>query len=531
MRDTGLDEAIRAAGGVGALARKIGISQPSVSNWSRIPAERVLAVEAATGIDRSVLRPDLYSEQSSEWRRPRRGRCRARAGIHAARGAAVARARPGAARSARPRCAAMRRHSASPMPRSRKRRAAPTAERVEREYFNLFIGLGRGELLPYGSYYQSGFLHERPLARLREQLSRLGIERAEGEVRAGRSRGDPVRDHGGPDQRTAAGRGRRRSRSVREASFALDRTVLRRSGASRGGRRSTAMSGRSDACSWTSRRRLSHCRHEAAGEGATKGGYGDEARTQDEWTSAGVSSFVRLAWAPQQRRRARRSSVRPPPTPKATTRSGRRATSRIRRRCRPSIASTAIPRSEGEAVMLIKRTERQARRGALAHALPGQSDAGLDRRSFLRRSGLVAGGLAALGTLPLASVRRAEAGPPAKPGAAVTIRKNICTHCSVGCTVDRRSVGRRVDRAGARLGIAAQSRLALRQGRGGARTGARRPPAEISDEAGQRSVDQGVLGNRDRRDRRQDASRSARSRDRIRSTGSAPRNSPTKAPI
>jgi len=85
--------------------------------------------------------------------------------------------------------------------------------------------------------------------------------------------------------------------------------------------------------------------------------------------------------------------------------------------------------------MLIKRTERQARRGALAHALPGQSDAGLDRRSFLRRAGLVAGGLAALGSLPLTSVRKAEAGPPAKPGAAVTIRKNICTHCSVGCTV------------------------------------------------------------------------------------------------
>jgi formate dehydrogenase major subunit len=85
--------------------------------------------------------------------------------------------------------------------------------------------------------------------------------------------------------------------------------------------------------------------------------------------------------------------------------------------------------------MLIKRTERQARRGALAQALPGQSDAGLDRRSFLRRSGLVAGGLAAVGTLSLGSVRKAEAGPPAKPGAAVTIRKNICTHCSVGCTV------------------------------------------------------------------------------------------------
>jgi len=62
MRDTGLDEAIRAAGGVGALARKVGISQPSVSNWNRVPAERVVAVEAATGISRALLRPDLYGE-------------------------------------------------------------------------------------------------------------------------------------------------------------------------------------------------------------------------------------------------------------------------------------------------------------------------------------------------------------------------------------------------------------------------------------------------------------------------------------
>jgi len=56
-----------------------------------------------------------------------------------------------------------------------------SAEQVEREYFDLFIGLGRGELLPYGSYYLSGFLHERPLARLRVHLARLGIERAEGQ--------------------------------------------------------------------------------------------------------------------------------------------------------------------------------------------------------------------------------------------------------------------------------------------------------------------------------------------------------------
>jgi TorA maturation chaperone TorD len=52
--------------------------------------------------------------------------------------------------------------------------------RVEREYFDLFIGLGRGELLPYGSYYLTGFLHERPLARLRAHIAQLGIKRSEG---------------------------------------------------------------------------------------------------------------------------------------------------------------------------------------------------------------------------------------------------------------------------------------------------------------------------------------------------------------
>ncbi|MET0444375.1 MAG: Cro/CI family transcriptional regulator, partial [Pseudorhodoplanes sp.] len=42
MRDVGLEEAIRAAGGITELARRVGISQPSVSNWERVPAERVL---------------------------------------------------------------------------------------------------------------------------------------------------------------------------------------------------------------------------------------------------------------------------------------------------------------------------------------------------------------------------------------------------------------------------------------------------------------------------------------------------------
>jgi len=83
--------------------------------------------------------------------------------------------------------------------------------------------------------------------------------------------------------------------------------------------------------------------------------------------------------------------------------------------------------------VLIKRTERQTRRSGLVAAIGNQSGGGFDRRSFLRKSGLVAGGLATIGALPLVSVRKAEAAGPNVAGA--TIRKNICTHCSVGCTV------------------------------------------------------------------------------------------------
>lgn len=56
--------------------------------------------------------------------------------------------------------------------------AASDAATVEREYFELFIGVGRGELLPYASFYLTGFLNERPLAELRSDLARLGIERS-----------------------------------------------------------------------------------------------------------------------------------------------------------------------------------------------------------------------------------------------------------------------------------------------------------------------------------------------------------------
>lgn len=57
--------------------------------------------------------------------------------------------------------------------------AGSAAAEVEREYFELFVGVGRGELLPYASFYQTGFLNERPLAEVRADLSRLGVARAE----------------------------------------------------------------------------------------------------------------------------------------------------------------------------------------------------------------------------------------------------------------------------------------------------------------------------------------------------------------
>ena len=75
--------------------------------------------------------------------------------------------------------------------------------------------------------------------------------------------------------------------------------------------------------------------------------------------------------------------------------------------------------------MLIKRTEREARRGTLAASFASQSGGALDRRTFLRRSGVAAGGLAALGTLQIGQVRKADAGPPAPPGARVTMNGNF----------------------------------------------------------------------------------------------------------
>jgi TorA maturation chaperone TorD len=180
MRDHGLEEAIRAAGGVSELARQLGISQPSVSNWTRIPAERVVAVESLTNVPRQVLRPDLYGTQelSGELDEVEAARAREYALL-----ASLLSRTPNAELMSR---LSDLRGDATPLGVAHVDLADAASRfeiaKVEREFFNLFIGVGRSELLPYGSYYLTGFLHERPLARLREDLAAFGIERHEGQA-------------------------------------------------------------------------------------------------------------------------------------------------------------------------------------------------------------------------------------------------------------------------------------------------------------------------------------------------------------
>jgi len=183
MRDAGLEQAIRAAGGVASLARAIGIAQPSVSAWSRIPAERVVAVEALTQVHRFILRPDLYGpsegQVSSTPAKPEIDEIdQLRAAEYGLLSLLLGKA-PDATTLLR---VAALKGDGSDLGMAHIELAATAAaaddRAVSKEFFDLFIGLGRGDLLPYASYYMTGFLHERPLARVREDLDALGIERA-----------------------------------------------------------------------------------------------------------------------------------------------------------------------------------------------------------------------------------------------------------------------------------------------------------------------------------------------------------------
>ena len=178
MRDQGLQEAIRAVGGISALARRLGVAQPSISAWTKVPAERVLAVEAVTEVPRGVLRPDLYPADGGVELDP----------IDATRSqlylllSHLVLDVPGETLLVELKSLTGDADSALGQAMGELARRANVVEvdPIAREHFNLFIGVGRGELLPYASFYRTGFLYERPLVRARQDLRRLGLERGEG---------------------------------------------------------------------------------------------------------------------------------------------------------------------------------------------------------------------------------------------------------------------------------------------------------------------------------------------------------------
>jgi TorA maturation chaperone TorD len=179
-RDPGLEEAVRAMGGIGALARGLGISQPSVSTWRHIPAHRVIEIAALTGISRTVLRPDLYPEPESGATEGEDVEA-ARSIEYALLASLLLRA-PDAEALAR--LSGLQGEPTTPLGLAHialaQAAAVASADAVKREYFDLFLGVGRGEIVPYASYYLTGFLNERPLARLRGDMKRLGLERVDG---------------------------------------------------------------------------------------------------------------------------------------------------------------------------------------------------------------------------------------------------------------------------------------------------------------------------------------------------------------
>lgn len=180
MRDQGLERAIEAAGGMASLARAVGISQPSISSWSRVPAEQVLSIESLTRVPRNVLRPDLYGPEG--FGAHSSSKIDEIDELRAAEYDLLSLLLGRAPNSETLEKVAKLKGDASDLGMAHIELAVAAADLdehlVSKEFFNLFIGLGRGELLPYASYYLTGFLHERPLARVREDFDLLGIERA-----------------------------------------------------------------------------------------------------------------------------------------------------------------------------------------------------------------------------------------------------------------------------------------------------------------------------------------------------------------
>ena len=142
---------------------------------------------------------------------------------------------------------------------------------------------------------------------------------------------------------------------------------------------------------------------------------------------------------PRRGRRRRRGRCRAP-LAGACGRSARRA-SRHRRRAiaRPSTCATTTRHDANlrrRRTMLLTRQVRQRRRSRSASSPPRRGPLPtMDRRTFLKRSGLVAGAGAFASQLPYGAIGKAERGEEGD-ATKVEVKRTVCTHCSVGCAVD-----------------------------------------------------------------------------------------------
>lgn len=188
MGGDALAAAVDLVGGQAKLARILGVTQPNVWHWlhksERVPGEYVLKIEAATGgrVSRHDLRPDLYPKTITDHRPVPAAVAeedRVRAECWRLVGRLLA-APPGAGLLEAVGHMLGGEGDFGAAIDALARAARDTgADAVDREYHDLFIGLARGELMPFASYYRTGFLYDKPLAKLRADMERFGIASAD----------------------------------------------------------------------------------------------------------------------------------------------------------------------------------------------------------------------------------------------------------------------------------------------------------------------------------------------------------------
>ncbi len=184
MGNNPLASAVALVGGQAQLARLLGVSQPHVWHWLhkavRVPGEYVIAIEKATGgkISRHELRPDLYppSEMPAS-SVPEEDRLRA--DCYQLLGRLLVMPPAQHTLDSVGRMLGGAEGFGAAIDALAKMARDTKAAVVEREYHELFIGVARGELVPFASYYCTGFLYDKPLAKLRGDMESLGIAAAE----------------------------------------------------------------------------------------------------------------------------------------------------------------------------------------------------------------------------------------------------------------------------------------------------------------------------------------------------------------